>query len=169
VIDDCLELARPLERTALLALRSAESYPALPRLERSEVVLRLLRFEGLGSYTVWLATHPSSTCRVRRLIWDRAKTFERGAVEPLMYGSDAAFPGEALAQSLVALRHVTLPPFVAVSAVGTDGVHFGVECGTFQCSACLYWWSEAPGSWRQLESWFLNAIAEFDNVLPAHR
>lgn len=169
MIDEFLEVADSLERAALGSLRAPEIYPALPPLRRDHVVLRLLRFEGLGAYTVWVVARSASNCVLRRLIWDRSRTYELGTVEPLMFGSDAEYGVLSLERHLEALQQMVLPPFIPAESIGTDGVNFGVEYGSIWRAARLYWWSEPPQQWRALGAWFDATVEDFDAVLPSHR
>lgn len=169
MIDEFLEFADPLERAALGSLRAPEIYPPLPPLSRDHVVLRLLRFEGLGAYTVWVVARSASNCVLRRLIWDRSRTYELGAVEPLMFGSDAEYDVSSLERHLEALQQMVLPPFIPAESIGTDGVNFGVEYGSIWRAARLYWWSKPPQQWRALGAWFEATVDDFDAMLPSHR
>ena len=168
MIDAFLEHATGLEARALEILRRPETYPGLPALQRSDVVLRLTRFEGLGRYLVWVVAARANVYLVRRVIWDRPTDHRPGAIAPTTFGSDADAPAELLERHLAALRSIALPPFIPCDTVGIDGVNFGVEYGNYMRSAGLYWGSSVPEDWRLLGDWFSGCVETLEAVLPAH-
>jgi hypothetical protein len=168
MIDAFLEHATGLEARALEILRRPEAYPGLPALRRSDVVLRLTKFEGLGKYYVWAVAGGADMRLVRRVIWDRPTDNRPGAMNPTTYGSDANVPADLLEQHLAALRSMVLSPFIPCAGVGLDGVNFGVECGNYMLSAGLYWWSSPPEGWQPLAEWFGRSVEALEALLPSH-
>src|SRR5262245_8237867 len=98
-----------VERAAVWRLAAAEASPVLPPADSSAVILRLLRFEGLGRYYVW-AVLRGEQFAVRRIIWDRPNDVRPGAVEPTTFGSHAPIAVQLLEPQLVALHSLTLRP-----------------------------------------------------------
>lgn len=170
IIDDFLTAHTPdYERKALEALRCPETYPGLPALARSDIILRLYRFEGLGRYWVWAVAARGTIFCVRRLVWDRPADYHPGIIEPTLLGSEGRMLAEAIEQLMAALCSITLRPFVARRVAGLDGVNFGVEYGNFWQAAGLYWWgtSSLSEGWGLLDEWFTGATAAFDACLPS--
>jgi hypothetical protein len=168
MIDAFLEHATGLEARALEILRRPEVYPGLPALRRSDVILRLIKFEGLGKYYSWAVAERADTCVVRRVIWDRPTDHRPSAIDPTTFASDANAPADFLEQHVAALRSMVLSPFIPCDTVGLDGVHFGVEYGNHMLSAGLYWWSLPPEDWRPLAEWFSRCAEAFEALLPSH-
>jgi hypothetical protein len=167
MIDVLLEHATGIEYRALKLLHRPEAYPGVPELE-GDVVLRLMKFEGLGKYWVWVVTAAGRRHFVRRVVWDRPRDYRPGALSPTIYGADAALPGGSMEGHLAELRSLILPPFLADDTVGLDGVGFGVEHRSHKLSAGLYWWFAPPEGWRPLAEWFDRCVEVLQAPLPSH-
>jgi len=168
VIDAYSEHASGIGARALEILRHPEVYPSLPAWQRSDVLLRLTKFEGLGEYWVWAVARRDGRYLLRRVIWDRPADHRPGAVDPTTFGSDANLPAELLDEQLAGLRSPVLAPFVRSDTIGIDGVKCGVEYGSYMASASLHWWSSAPDAWRPLVEWFRRCVDALEALLPTH-
>ncbi len=157
-----------IERAALACLAAPETYPGLPPIERSAIILRLFRFEALGLYSVWAVADEMKGSAVRRIIWERPRDVGPGVIEPTIFGSHAPIASSLLEARLRALAAVVLPPFVPVSGIGLDGVHFGIERGSSLRQACLYWWCDPPHEWIGVQEWFDETTAMLEAALPKH-
>jgi hypothetical protein len=167
MIDDFLEHEDAIGRAALARLARPESYPGLPVLERSAILLRLFRFEGVGRYWVWIVVPSHHEYTVRRVMWDRPGDYRPAATTPTTFGSDAVAQSAEIDARLAQLQACLLHPFVRTSIVGLDGVNFGVEYGTYFQRARLCWWSGAAADWHALQEWFDAMVKYLDDVLPS--
>ena len=166
MIDNFLEHEDGTGRAALGILARPEAYPGLPPLPRQTVVLRLLRFEGLGLYTVWIVARDAHECHARRVIWDRPGDYRPGLSAPTTFGADVLVARADVEDRLSQLARCVVAPFAPIAVAGIDGINFGIEYGTFWRAACLYWWSGAAAEWQGLQWWFDDTVDYLDAVLP---
>jgi hypothetical protein len=167
MIEEYADHENAVGRAAIARLAAPEAYPGLPPLKQSEVILRLLRFDGLGAYCVWILSRAADRYVVRRVVWDRSRDAQPGAVDPTTYGSDALVVAADVEADLTALHDVSVRLFLPKRMLGVDGVTFGVEYGGSWRTARLYWWSSGSAhEWQARQDWFDMVVARFDRVLP---
>ena len=166
MIEDFVPYADTRGRAALAVLGRPEAYPGLEPLDRTDIVLRLFRFNGLGEYIVWVVARRPDGYLVRRIVWDRARSHRPGELEPVTFGSDSHIPAGSMERHLRALRSISVRPFLTDDRIGLDGVTFGIQCGDSPTTVRLSWWSDAPNEWRALEAWYGETVGDLEAALP---
>lgn len=59
---------------------------------------------------------------------------------------------------------LVIPPFVATSSVGLDGVGYEICRGSYMAGARLNWWGEGPEQWLPLRELFMSVWATLEEL-----
>ncbi|MFK8183650.1 MAG: hypothetical protein AB8B99_09760 [Phormidesmis sp.] len=146
-------------------LEHPEEYPGLPARDECDRKLLLFRYPSFKPSASWSLFKTGKHYWIRRVEWDCSKCFPT-AIEPLTFGSEAAFLPSAAEQVLSSLSSIEFCPLKQPELGGIDGTILGITVGNYWLSCSLRWWYLPSNDWKPLAAWFEKTVDTFEQALP---
>jgi hypothetical protein len=152
--------------TGLERLFHPEKYPGLLVRDLAERTILLWRNNSLGNFCSWSIFSDTSTCYLRRIIWEQYTQFK--LIDPSTYGAEVIISKQLSNKILTGFYNnlIEMNDYMnrLKSALVIDGIYYGVITPTER----LKWLGGTVGENENLHKGCLDAILQLEEFLFNH-